>query len=98
MPTSEWYKFDDNRREKFLRAAARYFPALESTDLSPDQVGVRPKIQGPGDPLKDFIIREESDRGLPGVINLLGIESPGLTCAREIARKVAGFIESGRGA
>jgi len=97
-PMSEWYKFDDNRREKFHRAAARYFPALELNDLSPDQVGVRPKVQGPGDPFKDFIIKEESDRGLPGVINLLGIESPGLTCAREIARKVAGYIKSGDGA
>ena len=41
--------------------------------------GIRPKIQGPGDPPMDFIIREEGDRGLPGLINLVGIESPGLT-------------------
>jgi L-2-hydroxyglutarate oxidase LhgO len=96
-PVSDWYKFEDNRSEKFFQAAARYFPALEPTDLTPDQVGVRPKIQGPGDPVKDFIVKEESDRGLPGLINLIGIESPGLTCAREIARKTLGYIAAGIG-
>jgi L-2-hydroxyglutarate oxidase LhgO len=88
FPVSDWYKFDDTRREKFYNAASRYFPALQSEDLSPDQVGVRPNIQAPGAPVPDFIIREESARGLPGLINLIGIDSPGLTSAREIAREV----------
>ncbi|RME90842.1 MAG: NAD(P)/FAD-dependent oxidoreductase, partial [Candidatus Hydrogenedentota bacterium] len=45
-------------------------------------------LQGPGEPYRDFVIQEESDRGLPGFINLIGIESPGLTCALPIAQKV----------
>ncbi len=85
-PESEWYQFDETRKEKFYHSVKRYFPALEFEDLSPDQIGVRPKIQKPGDEAKDFIIQEESNRGLPGLVNLIGIESPGLTCAREIAR------------
>ncbi len=87
VPQGEWYKFDDSRRGKFFEAVARYFPALGPEDLSPDQVGVRPKLTPPGQPLRDFVIAEESKRGLPGLVNLLGIESPGLTCAREIAKE-----------
>ena len=92
VPFSEWYKFDDTRQEKFYTAVSRYFPALERTDLSPDQVGVRPKVQGPSDSIKDFIIQEESERGLPGLVNLMGIESPGLTCTYEIAKEVFGKL------
>ena len=87
IPEQRWYAFDDTRREKFYRAGSRYFPSLELEDLSPDQVGIRPKLQGPNDPIKDFVIAEESARGLPGLVNLLGIESPGLTCASEIAKE-----------
>ena len=85
MPESQWYQFDESRKEKFFQSVHRYFPALELEDLSPDQIGVRPKIQKPGDDAKDFVIQEETQRGLPGLVNLIGIESPGLTCAREIA-------------
>lgn len=85
LPSSEWYKFDDARAEKFFQAVVSYFPALERSDLSPDQVGVRPKVQAPGDPIRDFIIAEESDKGQPGLVDLIGIESPGLTCCHEIA-------------
>ena len=89
-PMTEWYNFDDSeaRREKFYKAVQRYFPYLERQDLSPDQVGVRSKIQAPGAQARDFVISEESPRGLPGVISLVGIESPGLTCAAEIAKEV----------
>ena len=92
MKPEEWYRFDDTRKERFHTAVSRYFPALEISDLTPDQVGVRPKIQKPGDQMHDFIITEESSRGLPGLINLIGIESPGLTCAHEIAKEVASRI------
>ena len=51
-------------------------------------VGIRPKLQKPGDAVRDFIINEESDKGLPGVVNLLGIESPGLTASISIAKYV----------
>ncbi len=89
-PEDQWYNFDDSnaRRQKFFNAARRYFPSLDPQDLSPDQTGVRPKIQAPGTPAKDLVIKEESDRGLPGLINLIGIESPGLTSAAEIAKEV----------
>lgn len=92
VPEGAWYAFDDSRREAFYRAASRYFPSLRPEDLTPDQVGVRPKIQAPGDPPPDFIIAEESPRGLPGLINLVGIESPGLTCSREIAKEALSLI------
>ena len=56
---------------------------------APEMAGVRPKLQGPGEPFRDFVIREEADNGLPGLINLIGIESPGLTASPAIARHVA---------
>jgi L-2-hydroxyglutarate oxidase LhgO len=96
VPPEEWYRFDDTRQEQFYAAALRYFPALERGDLSPDQVGVRPKIQAPGETIKDFIIQEESERGLPGLMNLIGIESPGLTCSHEIAKEVVGRLSAMR--
>ena len=54
--------------------------------------GIRPKLQGPGEKTRDFVIREESDRGLPGLVNLIGIESPGLTASLAIAKKVAELV------
>ncbi len=92
IPESEWYRFDDNRRGMFHESVVRYFPALQLEDLSPDQVGIRAKIQKPGELAKDFIINEESARGLPGLVNLIGIESPGLTCSAEIAKMVSNLI------
>jgi L-2-hydroxyglutarate oxidase LhgO len=91
-PSDTWYRFDETRRDEFYRAASRYFPLLDPEDLSPDQIGVRPKLQRPGEPLRDFIIREETERGLPGLVNLIGIESPGLTCSPVIAEEVMTFI------
>jgi L-2-hydroxyglutarate oxidase LhgO len=67
-------------------------PSLAEEDLSPDISGIRPKIQAPGDPPRDFIIRDESDRGYPGLVNLIGIESPGLTSCLAIARYVDGLV------
>ncbi len=88
IPESEWYKFDESRRDRFFDAVVRYFPVLRREDLTPDQVGVRPKIQKPGEEAKDFVIVEETSRGLPGLVNLIGIESPGLTCSAELAKFV----------
>ena len=64
------------------------FPA----DLVPDLAGIRPKLQGPTEGFRDFVIREESDRGLPGIINLIGIESPGLTASPAIAKYVRSLM------
>jgi L-2-hydroxyglutarate oxidase LhgO len=55
--------------------------------------GIRPKLQGPGEAYRDFVIAEESNRNLQGFINLIGIESPGLTCALAIAHEVAQFLK-----
>ncbi|NPU94551.1 MAG: NAD(P)/FAD-dependent oxidoreductase [Gammaproteobacteria bacterium] len=81
----EDYRVADDLRADFARAIRRYFPALDESRLIPAYAGIRPKIQGPGAPAQDFRI----DQPLPGLINLFGIESPGLTAALAIARHVA---------
>jgi L-2-hydroxyglutarate oxidase LhgO len=83
------YDVDPAKAGPFAEAASRYLPALRAEWLSPDGAGVRPKLQGPNDTFRDFLIVEESARGLPGFVNLLGIESPGLTAAEAIALEVA---------
>jgi L-2-hydroxyglutarate oxidase LhgO len=92
VPESQWYVFDESRKEQFHESIRRYLPAIEGEDLFPDQVGVRPKLQAPGGGVRDFVIAEESSRGLSGFLNLIGIESPGLTCAREIAKEVVSIV------
>ena len=73
----------------FANAIRRYFPGLDSTRLVPSYSGIRPKLAGPGEPAADFLIQTASDHGLPGLINLFGIESPGLTASLAIAERVA---------
>ncbi len=91
------YKVDENRKEAFGNAIRKYLPVFDTTALHPDMSGIRPKVQGPGDPVMDFIIREESSCGYPGFINLIGIESPGLTACLAIARHVEdNFIKDGK--
>jgi len=92
-PDVEWvdsmdYRFDDQRREAFADAIRRYFPAVETDRLEPGYVGIRPKISGPGEPGADFCIEGEAQHGVPGLVNLLGIESPGLTASLAIAEEV----------
>ncbi len=82
------YRIDDTHQEEFYNSIKRFLPFLNREDIMPDYTGIRPKLQGPGDPLRDFVIREESDKGWPGFINLIGIESPGLTSSLAIARYV----------
>jgi len=72
----------------FWESVHPFLPFIEPGDLSPEMAGIRAKLQGPGDKFRDFVIREESDRGLPGFINLIGIDSPGLTSAPAIAEMV----------
>jgi L-2-hydroxyglutarate oxidase LhgO len=88
------YRVDAGKAAAFAEAARRLVPALEESDLSPDISGLRPKLQGPGDGFRDFVIAEESGRGLPGLVNLIGMESPGLTAALAIARRVAELVGS----
>ncbi len=86
------YRVDETRRDRFAESARRLLPFLKNEDLTPDMSGIRPKLQGKGEPFRDFVIREESDRGLPGFVNLIGIESPGLTASPAIARRVASLL------
>jgi L-2-hydroxyglutarate oxidase LhgO len=86
------YQVDAGRRDDFHRAAVRYLPALEPDWLQPEMAGIRPKLQKPGDSVKDFIINEERHKGLPGLVNLIGIESPGLTSCLAIADYVADLL------
>lgn len=92
------YRVAEELRDEFHAAVSRYLGGLEPEDLAPDQSGIRPKLQGPGEPVRDFVIAEESSRGLPGWVNLVGIESPGLTCALEIGELVARKLEGGNDA
>jgi L-2-hydroxyglutarate oxidase LhgO len=86
------YRVREERRAAFGEAVRRLVPAIRDEDLEPDMSGIRAKLQGPGQPFRDFVIREESDRGLPGLVNLVGIDSPGLTAALAIADRVAELI------
>lgn len=83
------YFFDADIKEKFLESIQRYVPSVFPDDIYPDQVGIRPKLQKAGEPFRDFIIQEESAKGLPNFCNLIGIESPGLTASLAIAKYIA---------
>ena len=83
------YRVDENLREPFAAAIRRYFPSLDSARLVPGYSGIRAKLAGPGEPAADFIIQTPNDHGLPGLVNLFGIESPGLTASLAIAERVA---------
>ena len=86
---------DANRNLKFCtidQTAIRVLPFLELEDLRPDQAGIRPKLQIKGDAFRDFIIKEEKEKGYANFINLIGIESPGLTASLAIANYVNELI------
>ncbi|MGZ3442987.1 MAG: NAD(P)/FAD-dependent oxidoreductase [Polyangia bacterium] len=83
------YRVDADRAGAFAAAASRYLPGISAEDLAPDQAGIRPKLRTADGSVPDFVICEESAAGLPGWVNLVGIESPGLTCCLEIATRVA---------
>lgn len=87
------YKVEEKNRENFYLKAKKYLPGLKLDDLSPDMAGIRPKLYRKGEAERDFVIRHEEDRGLPGLIDLVGIESPGLTAALAIGKYVAGMAE-----
>jgi L-2-hydroxyglutarate oxidase LhgO len=86
------YSVDSRHKDSFYKSAIKMLPFIEYEDLEPEMAGIRPKLQGPGEDVKDFVIRDESDRGLLGFIDLIGIESPGLTSSLAIARYVAGIV------
>jgi L-2-hydroxyglutarate oxidase LhgO len=84
---------DSRHKDSFYESARRMLPFIEYEDLEPEMAGIRPKLQGPGEDVKDFVIKDESDKGLPGFINLIGIESPGLTSSPAIGRYVAAIVK-----
>lgn len=86
------YNVDESHAEEFFQAARCYLPDLQRTDLLPDFAGIRPKLQAPGEAMRDFVIKEESALGFPGWINLIGIESPGLTASLAIGEYVAAML------
>ncbi|MDI6726012.1 MAG: NAD(P)/FAD-dependent oxidoreductase [Smithellaceae bacterium] len=86
------YRVDETARASFYQAISRYLPAMKIEYLTPDMSGIRPKLQGPGEPYRDFIIREEKQNGLRGMINLIGIESPGLTSCLAIGQRVLSLV------
>lgn len=92
-PDVQWvdtpdYDVDPARAEHFYAEIRRYWPALRDATLAPGYAGVRPKIVGPGEPAADFHIDDTGVHGIPGLINLFGIESPGLTASLAIADEV----------
>ena len=86
------YRVDPAKRSAFGDSVRRILPHVNDEDLTPDMCGIRPKLQGRGEPARDFVIREESDRGLPGLYSLVGIDSPGLTASAAIARYVSAML------
>lgn len=88
------YDFDDSRREEFFAAIRRYYPGLDETKLQPAYTGIRPKIVGPGEPAADFLIQGPQAHGLPGLVNLFGIESPGLTASLAIGDEVLALLRA----
>lgn len=87
------YRFDESREAAFYEAIRRYYPGLKTGTLQPGYTGIRPKIAGPGAPAPDFVIHGPRDHGVAGLVNLYGIESPGLTASLAIADHVAALLD-----
>lgn len=86
---SQDYSFDTSACEEFEAAIRRYYPALDASRLTPAYTGIRPKIVGPGENAADFVIETQKEHGVGGLINLIGIESPGLTSSLAIGEYVS---------
>jgi L-2-hydroxyglutarate oxidase LhgO len=86
------FSVDNGKQDSFFNSARKFLPFLEKDDIYPEMAGIRPKIQKPGGPIRDFYIMEEGHRGYPGFINLIGIESPGLTSCLAIGEYVRSLI------
>jgi L-2-hydroxyglutarate oxidase LhgO len=92
-PDVEWveridYAVDPRRAERFYAAIRRYWPGLPEGALAPGYAGIRPKTAGPGEPAPDFLVQGPAAHGVPGLVHLFGIESPGLTASLALASTV----------
>jgi L-2-hydroxyglutarate oxidase LhgO len=93
-PDVEWvdredYTVEPHRADGFYAEVRRYWPDLPDGALQPAYAGIRPKLHGPGQAAPDFLIQREEVHGVPGLVNLLGIESPGLTACLALAAEAA---------
>ncbi|MFE8072155.1 NAD(P)/FAD-dependent oxidoreductase [Marinobacteraceae bacterium S3BR75-40.1] len=98
-PDVEWidredYSIPAERKRAFAEAVQNWWPGLDPRRLQPAYAGIRPKIAGPGEPAADFCIQGREGHGLTGVVQLFGIESPGLTASLAIAEHVANLLEA----
>lgn len=98
-PDVEWveredYDVDLRRAAGFYAAIRRYWPGLPDGALTPGYAGIRPKISGPGEPAADFMVSGPTAHGVPGLVNLFGIESPGLTAALALADYVTELADT----
>jgi L-2-hydroxyglutarate oxidase LhgO len=98
-PDVEWvdrigYEVDPRRADRFYAAIRRYWPALPDGALAPGYAGIRPKISGPDEPPADFVIQGPAEHGVAGLVNLFGIESPGLTASLALADDVAALLRN----
>jgi L-2-hydroxyglutarate oxidase LhgO len=96
-PDVEWidresYTVDPARADVFYARIRTYWPGLPDHSLAPDYAGIRPKLTGPGEPPADFVIDAPPQHGVPGLIQLFGIESPGLTSSLALADEVAAYL------
>ncbi len=99
-PDVEWvetldYEVDPKRGESFYASIRRYWPALPDGALAPGYSGIRPKTVPPGAPAQDFAISGPNDHGVPGLVHMFGIESPGLTASLALADHVAERVANG---
>ena len=97
-PDVDWinsvdYSFDESRLNLFADAIRSYFPALDISRLAPAYTGIRPKLSGPGDPPEDFLIQGSLTHGVKNLVNLFGIESPGLTSSLAIGDYVVELLK-----
>ena len=87
------YRVDGERKQEFYDSAREFLPSIEYDELEPDFAGIRPRLQGPGGDFRDFVISHEYDKDLEGFINLIGIESPGLTASPAIGKYVKSMVD-----
>jgi len=87
------YGVDETQKEAFYNSAKKFLPVIELNDLTPEFAGIRTKLQAPGKAFRDFVIAHEERAGFPGLINLIGIESPGLTASPAIAQYVGKMVK-----
>ena len=88
------FTFDESLKDNFLNSIKSYWPEIDSSKLHPDYVGIRPKIQNHNEKMRDFSIIDNTVHGIEGLINIQGIESPGVTSCLSIGEYVTNLIKS----